>query len=228
MSVFLTHTLQTGRGGATPLPRRLSCGSSDGCSRAFSGGEAGNPALRSDGAERAGSFLQDAPSDRSGGSDLRLLPGGSSRLLLERGGLSCVPLLLSASPAVCLSCCLPLPLPASPVTCPSCCLPLLLLVPPVASLSCCLPHPDRAESLRPRRFRRPDRLLRAADASLGVDELVELVAAADDTRRADGAELALPHLARRRAVGTVQLLEPLFGHARRGAEEEDLVAHGHG
>ena len=46
--------------------------------------------------------------------------------------------------------------------------------------------------------------------------------------RADGAELALPHLARRRAVGSVQLLEPLFGHARRGAEEEDLVAHGHG
>lgn len=126
MSVFLTHTLQTGRGGATLLPRRLSCGSSDGCSRAFSGGEAGNPALRSDGAERAGSFLQDAPSDRSGGSDLRLLPGGSSRLLLERGGLSCVPLLLSASPAVCLSRCLPLPLPASPVTCPSCCLSLLL------------------------------------------------------------------------------------------------------
>mgnify|MGYP001028861895 CR=1 FL=1 len=114
MSVFLTHTLQTGRGGATPLPRRLSCGSSDGCSRAFSGGEAGNPALRSDGAERAGSFLQDAPSDRSGGSDLRLLPGGSSRLLLERGGLSCVPLLLSASPAAC----------------PSCCEPLLLLTPP--------------------------------------------------------------------------------------------------
>ena len=61
-----------------------------------------------------------------------------------------------------------------------------------------------------------------------VDELVELVAAADDARRADGAELALPHLARRRAVGSVQLLEPLFGHARRGAEEEDLVAHGHG
>lgn len=212
MSVFLTHTLQTGRGGATPLPRRLSCGSSDGCSRAFSGGEAGNPALRSDGAERAGSFLQDAPSDRSGGSDLRLLPGGSSRLLLERGGLSCVPLLLSASPAACLSCCLP----------------LLLLVPPVASLSCCLPHPDRAESLRPRRFRRPDRLLRAADASLGVDELVELVAAADDTRRADGAELALPHLRHGRTVGTVQLLEPLLCHARRGAEEEDLVAHGHG
>lgn len=114
MSVFLTHTLQTGRGGATPLPRRLSCGSSDGCSRAFSGGEAGNPALRSDGAERAGSFLQDAPSDRSGGSDLRLLPGGSSRLLLERGGLSCVLLLLSASPAAC----------------PSCCEPLLLLTPP--------------------------------------------------------------------------------------------------
>lgn len=130
MSVFLTHTLQTGRGGATPLPRRLSCGSSDGCSRAFSGGEAGNPALRSDGAERAGSFLQDAPSDRSGGSDLRLLPGGSSRLLLERGGLSCVPLLLSASPAACLSCCLPLLLPAPPAACPSCCEPLLLLTPP--------------------------------------------------------------------------------------------------
>lgn len=129
---------------------------------------------------------------------------------------------------VCLSCCLPLLLSASPVTCPSCCLPLLLLVPPVASLSCCLPHPDRAESLRPRRFRRPDRLLRAADASLGVDELVELVAAADDTRRADGAELSLPHLRHGRAVGSVQLLEPLFGHARRGAEEEDLVAHGHG
>jgi len=126
MSVFLTHTLQTGRGGATPLPRRLSCGSSDGCSRAFSGGEAGNPALRSDGAERAGSFLQDAPSDRSGGSDLRLLPGGSSRLLLERGGLSCVPLLLSASPAVCLSRCLPLLLPAPPAVCLSCCLSLLL------------------------------------------------------------------------------------------------------
>lgn len=126
MSVFLTYTLQTGRGGATPLPRRLSCGSSDGCSRAFSGGEAGNPALRSDGAERAGSFLQDAPSDRSGGSDLRLLPGGSSRLLLERGGLSCVPLLLSASPAVCLSRCLPLLLPAPPAACPSCCLSLLL------------------------------------------------------------------------------------------------------
>lgn len=130
MSVFLTHTLQTGRGGATPLPRRLSCGSSDGCSRAFSGGEAGNPALRSDGAERAGSFLQDAPSDRSGGSDLRLLPGGSSRLLLERGGLSCVPLLLSASPAACLSCYLPLLLSASPAACPSCCEPLLLLTPP--------------------------------------------------------------------------------------------------
>lgn len=130
MSVFLTHTLQTGRGGATPLPRRLSCGSSDGCSRAFSGGEAGNPALRSDGAERAGSFLQDAPSDRSGGSDLRLLPGGSSRLLLERGGLSCVPLLLCASPAVCLSRCLPLLLSASPAACPSCCEPLLLLTPP--------------------------------------------------------------------------------------------------
>lgn len=126
MSVFLTHTLQTGRGGATPLPRRLSCGSSDGCSRAFSGGEAGNPALRSDGAERAGSFLQDAPSDRSGGSDLRLLPGGSSRLLLERGGLSCVPLLLCASPAVCLSRCLPLLLPAPPAVCLSCCLSLLL------------------------------------------------------------------------------------------------------
>lgn len=130
MSVFLTHTLQTGRGGATPLPRRLSCESSDGCSRAFSGGEAGNPALRSDGAERAGSFLQDAPSDRSGGSDLRLLPGGSSRLLLERGGLSCVPLLLCASPAVCLSCYLPLLLSASPAACPSCCEPLLLLTPP--------------------------------------------------------------------------------------------------
>lgn len=130
MSVFLTHTLQTGRGGATPLPRRLSCGSSDGCSRAFSGGEAGNPALRSDGAERAGSFLQDAPSDRSGGSDLRLLPGGSSRLLLERGGLSCVPLLLCASPAACLSCYLPLLLSASPAACPSCCEPLLLLTPP--------------------------------------------------------------------------------------------------
>lgn len=130
MSVFLTHTLQTGRGGATPLPRRLSCGSSDGCSRAFSGGEAGNPALRSDGAERAGSFLQDAPSDRSGGSDLRLLPGGSSRLLLEREGLSCVPLLLSASPAVCLSRCLPLLLSTSPAACPSCCEPLLLLTPP--------------------------------------------------------------------------------------------------
>ena len=130
MSVFLTHTLQTGRGGATPLPRRLSCGSSDGCSRAFSGGEAGNPALRSDRAERAGTFLQDAPSDRSGGSDLRLLPGGSSRLLLERGGLSCVPLLLSASPAACLSCYLPLLLSASPAACPSCCEPLLLLTPP--------------------------------------------------------------------------------------------------
>lgn len=130
MSVFLTHTLQTGRGGATPLSRLLSCGSSDGCSRAFFGGEAGNPALRSDGAERAGSFLQDAPSDRSGGSDLRLLPGGSSRLLLERGGLSCVPLLLSASPAVCLSRCLPLLLSASPAACPSCCEPLLLLTPP--------------------------------------------------------------------------------------------------
>lgn len=121
MSVFLTHTLQTGRGGATPLPRRLSCGSSDGCSRAFSGGEAGNPALRSDGAERAGSFLQDAPSDRSGGSDLRLLPGGSSRLLLERGRA-----LLCASPAVCLSHCLPLLLPAPPAVCLSCCLSLLL------------------------------------------------------------------------------------------------------
>ena len=140
----------------------------------------------------------------------------------------CLPLPLPAPPAACLSCCLPLPLPAPPAVCPSCCLPLLLLVPPVASLSCCLPHPDRAESLRPRRFRRPDRLLRAADASLGVDELVELVAAADDTRRADGAELALPHLRHGRAVGSVQLLEPLFGHARRGAEEEDLVAHGHG
>lgn len=126
MSVFLTHTLQTGRGGATPLSRLLSCGSSDGCSRAFFGGEAGNPALRSDGVERAGSFLQDAPSDRSGGSDLRLLPGGSSRLLLERGGLSCVPLLLSASPAVCLSRCLPLLLPAPPAVCLSCCLSLLL------------------------------------------------------------------------------------------------------
>lgn len=126
MSVFLTHTLQTGRGGATPLPRRLSCGSSDGCSRAFFGGEAGNPALRSDEVERAGSFLQDAPSDRSGGSDLRLLPGGSSRLLLERGGLSCVPLLLSASPDACLSCCLPLLLRAFPAVCLSCCLSLLL------------------------------------------------------------------------------------------------------
>lgn len=114
------------------------------------------------------------------------------------------------------------------LVCLSCCLPLLLLVPPVASLSCCLPHPDRAESLRPQRFRRPDRLLRAADASLGVDELVELVAAADDPRRADGAELALPHLRHGRTVGTVQLLEPLLCHARRGAEEEDFVAHGHG
>lgn len=139
MSVFLTHTLQTGRGGATPLPRRLSCGSSDGCSRAFSGGEAGNPALRSDGAERAGSFLQDAPSDRSGGSDLRLLPGGSSRLLLERGGLSCVPLLLSASPAACLSCCLPLLLPAPPAACLSCCELFLLSASPAACPSCCEP-----------------------------------------------------------------------------------------
>ena len=85
------------------------------------------------------SFLQDAPSDRSGGSDLRLLPGGSSRLLLERGGLSCVPLLLSASPAACLSCCLPLLLSASPAACLSCYLPLLLSTSPAACPSCCEP-----------------------------------------------------------------------------------------
>ena len=99
---------------------------------------------------------------------------------------------MCASPAVCLSCCLPLLLSASPVTCPSCCLPLLLLVPPVASLSCCLPHPDRAESLRPQRFRRPDRLLRAADASLGVDELVELVKTLNADESVDGLLVQLP------------------------------------
>ena len=59
-----------------------------------------------------------------------------------------------------------------------------------------------------------------------IDELVELVAASDQPRRADCAQFALRHRSDRLADGAEQLLEQLFGHPRRGAEEEDLLAAG--
>lgn len=128
MSVFLTHTLQTGRGGATPLPRRLSCGSSDGCSRAFFGGE--------------------APEIPPFGRTRWNVPVLSCRmpLLTDREARICVCCRAAhlgfcwsgEGSLVCLFCCLPLPMPASPVACLSCCEPFLLSAFPAVCLSCCL------------------------------------------------------------------------------------------
>ena len=55
----------------------------------------------------------------------------------------------------------------------------------------------------------------------GGDEFVELVAAADDAGRADGAEFPLGDRLCRLSVGSVQFGERLFGDARGRAEKED-------
>lgn len=135
MSVFLTHTLQTGRGGATPLPRLLSCGSSDGCSRAFLVGRPEIPPFGRTGRNvPVLSCRMPLLTDREAricvccrAAHLGFCWSGEGSLVCLS---CCLPLPLPASPAACLSCCLPLLLPASPAACPSCCEPLLLLTPP--------------------------------------------------------------------------------------------------